>query len=160
MFFIVTAKLGNSCNSSYKKNLKEELLLRSGHNQNRIDSMKETILSFLNQKYCHEYDDLVNLLPKLNAFLIHCQQNPEDDTELTCSDCILNINVVKEIKKYTGSYPPVRPMTLEENYIYRDLVDKKGAPRKQEVLDRADTMDDNEREKLLYRPYHDEHLCS
>lgn len=160
MFFKVAEKYANSWSLSHKEKLKAELLLRSGHNQHRIENMKQTISSFLNQEYQREYDDLINLLPKLNGFLIYCQQNREDYTNLTCADSILNIDVLKNINMHIGSYPSVRPTTMKENYMYRNLVFDKGASRTPKVLDRADTMNEYEVAKYLHRPYHDEHLCS
>lgn len=143
------------------KVLKKELLLRSAHNQYHINTIKKSIQSLLNQKYSHEFDELVNVIPKLNGFLVHCQQNPEDYTKLTCPKAILEMDVLSDVGVYAGDHPKIDLMSSEDNYRYRNLLGgNKGEPTNSSIFDQLHNMNDLEREALLYRPYHDQTIAS
>lgn len=144
-----------------KSNLLKELKLRVAHNQCRIDNMKETIRIFLKQKYKDEFDDLVHVIPKLNGLLIHCRKSSADYTKLTCPDTILDMDLLDIIKKYTTQLPRIRFMTIEENYKYRQLVDDENDC--DEIVldldsDEIDAMDEDEKEKRLFKPFHDQNI--
>lgn len=131
------------------------------HNQFRIDNIKETIRIFLKQKYKTEFDDLVHVIPKLNGFLIHCKESSTDYSKLTCPNTILDMDLLDRIKKYTKDLPRIRLMTIEENYMYRNLVeyefDTEEAANDLD-LDEIDKMDEDEKEKRLFRPFHDHNI--
>lgn len=145
-----------------KKNLRTEVLLRTAHNQFRINNIKETIRCFLKQKYKEEFDDLVEVIPKLNRFLNYCQNNSEDYDKLSCPENILNMDVFNHIRKYTADIPEIRLMSIEENYMYRELVVNKDDTEEDEVLDlnEIDVLEEEEKERLLYKPYHDQDIAS
>lgn len=68
------------------------------------------------------------------------------------------MDLLKCIKKYTADLPPIRLMTLEENYIYRNLVEEKNDTEEEAIdldSDEIDNMDEDEKEKRLFRPFHD-----
>lgn len=157
IFFADRAKKRKSFNHTHRDRLKKELSLRLAHNQFRINNIRETLKCFLNQKYRPEYDGLSEIIPKLNGFLIYSQQNTEDYTELTCPDEVLDLDVLKSLHYDHGV--DVRLMSVEENFRYRELVEDDSPVREEcNIPSKILLMEDEEKEKSLYKPYHDSDL--
>lgn len=134
----------------------EEFELRSAHNQYYVDNLKKNIENFLKQKYDQKFDELVEVIPKLNRFMCHCKQNPENYEKLSCPDDILKMDLLKHVEKYVvGESPDVRPMTLEENYMYRNLIENENIDKIVHLKKIPADMSDDEKEKSLYKKYHD-----
>lgn len=145
--------------NTQKKSLKTEIKLRMAHNQYRINNMKETIRIFLKQKYKAEFDELVHVIPKLNGFLIHCKESSTDYSKLTCPDAVMDMDLLNHIRAYTEDLPCIRLMTLEENYRYRNLVQDEYETG-EDILEsyEIDEMDEDEKEKRLFKPFHDQNI--
>lgn len=144
-----------------KEQLQIEIQLRIAHNQHQIENIKETIRIFLKHKYKAEFDNLVHVIPKLNRFLIQCKDSSTDYSKLACPDTILDMDFLYSIiSKYTKDLPSVRLMTIEENYIYRSLVEDEHDTEEGTDLDFAKIgqLKEDEREKLLFKPFHDQNI--
>lgn len=153
--------------------LKRELRLRTMHNQYKIDRIKSTIESFLKLNYRDEFNTLNDVIPKLNRFLIYCQQNQQHLKQLICSDEILSMDLTNHLKNITIHIPPPREMTIRENFKYRKLVDDQSNSKSKgdaiyvldgdEIVfidDLDDVRDKETIEKLLYKPFHDHNISS
>ena len=158
-FFTDKSKVQKATNYTDKNNLIDEFELRSAHNQYHIDMFKQSIKVYLKHKYDHEFDELADVIPNLNRFLCYCKQNPVDDRELSCPDDILNMDVLKYIKKYVrysdGSATDIRMMTMEENFIYRNLIENENIDKIVHLKKIPKGLSDEEKEKALYKKYHD-----
>lgn len=53
-------------------------------------------------------------------------------------------------------------MSLEENFVYRELVEEDSNNRKDEEKEKlpGDEMNSEEKEKALYKPYHDHGIAT
>lgn len=140
-------------NLDQMRKLKTELLLRSAHNQFQINSVQATIKSFLRQNYAEDFDGLIEVIPKLYGFLVHCQQSPEVRVNSTCPSDILDKDIFKEVRQHTYGnvlVPTIRLMTMEENYMYRDLVGDNGEPSDCNIPIDPKTSNQDEKEKYVY----------
>lgn len=142
-------------NHTNRDNLVEEFGLRSAHNQHHVDMLKQNIEDYMKHKYDHKFDDLVEVIPKLNRFMCHCKQNPENYEKLSCPADILNLDLLEHVEQYVDEAPEIRPMTLEENYMYRNLIENENKDKITHLKKIPKDMSDEEKEKSLYKKYHD-----
>lgn len=142
-------------NFKNRLHLEEEFELRSAHNQHHIDLLKQNIKDFLKHKYDQKFDELVEVIPKLNRFMCYCQQNPENYEKLSCPDDILKMDLMKNVKQYEGEPADIRPMTLEENYMYRNLIEDENIDEIAHLNRISKDISNEEKEKTLYKKFHD-----
>lgn len=154
-FFIVKSKMRKLDNNKQRIHLIHEFKLRSAHNQYQINSVKQIIEGFLRQNYEKKYDDLIEVIPKLNRFMIHCKQKPENHEKLACPEGILNMDLTKHVKQYLDESLNIRPITLEENFKYRNLIENENTDKIVSLTKIPTEMRDEEREEKLYKKFHD-----
>lgn len=97
--------------NAFKIELKNELQMRTIHNQYIIKNFQESIRCIQKQKFQNKFNELVGIIPKLFRFLMYCQQNPEN-AEFRCPEQILDLDVTLGIRKYYNKFPNgLKPMT-------------------------------------------------
>lgn len=110
------------CNANRNK-ISNELYLRLAHNQNEINTAKNTIEKFINTKYDSSHFQI------LTKLIRHCNQlSPEElanQENLVIPDEVSNLNVLDKLDKCKVKPPSEHPrlMTEKENKQYRLLCD-------------------------------------
>lgn len=144
-----------AANDTDMDNLVTELEYRAGHNQYQINLIKIKIQVYLDHKYDHKFDGLVEVIPNLNRFMCHLKKYTAEWEKLSCPDDILSMNVLEQVEQHLEEPAEIRYMTPEENYMYRNLIVDENIDKIVRLKKISDTITDEEREKKLNKKYHD-----
>lgn len=157
-FFTVKKKYRKEFHPATRRELRHEFYLRTAHNQQKVNTIMETIRCFLRQKYVDEFDELLDVIPKLNRYMCYLQQLKRngDLSELSCSEDMLKLDLFEHVRKYTQSIPEIRPMTPEENFLNRRLIDDQETTKF--LPDRELMEKPGDYERAIDKPYHDQNL--
>lgn len=159
--FAVVSKYKRANTSSQRRILRRELKLRTAHNQCRVISLQQNICCFLKQKFKEEFNNLFRTIPKLYKFLIYCKQNTQNYDRLSCPEDILNLDLTHSVRECLScEMLDIRLMSLFENYKYRELIKNENRSNQEKLIgiDDFEKMEEDERERLVFRPYHDQDI--